>query len=183
TAVFLARIVMHFSRSRSIESMTRSATSWFSRNEPDCQSIASTSVVLPWSTCATIATLRMSSRAGTAGGEPSGGSRPHLAHGPGLAAEAPVLRVVSLDDHPGVVAQALGSGGAQGVGEPGDQLGARLLVHAVVEQLHADERHGWLPSSVGCVRPYAHGMARVIRWDDITGVGERGALIPSESGS
>ena len=68
TAVFLARIVMPFSRSRSIESMTRSATSWFSRNEPDCQSIASTSVVLPWSTCATIATLRMSSRAGTAGG-------------------------------------------------------------------------------------------------------------------
>ena len=50
---------MPFSRSRSIESMTRSATSWFSRKEPDCQSIASTSVVLPWSTCATIATLRM----------------------------------------------------------------------------------------------------------------------------
>ena len=40
--------------------MTRSATSWFSRNEPDCQSIASTSVVFPWSTCATIATLRIS---------------------------------------------------------------------------------------------------------------------------
>ena len=29
TAVFLARIVMPFSRSRSIESSTRSATSWF----------------------------------------------------------------------------------------------------------------------------------------------------------
>src|SRR5262245_28446968 len=42
--------------------MTRSATSWFSRNDPDCQSIASTSVVFPWSTCATIATLRRSSR-------------------------------------------------------------------------------------------------------------------------
>ena len=39
TAVFLARIVMPFSRSRSIESITRSATSWFSRNEPDCHSI------------------------------------------------------------------------------------------------------------------------------------------------
>ena len=49
-AVFLARIVIPFSRSRSVESMTRSATSWFSRNEPDCQSIASTSVVFPWST-------------------------------------------------------------------------------------------------------------------------------------
>ena len=42
--------------------MTRSATSWFARKAPDCQSIASTSVVLPWSTWATIATLRMSER-------------------------------------------------------------------------------------------------------------------------
>src|SRR4029079_4710336 len=62
TAVFFARIVMPFSRSRSIESMTRSLTSWFSRNAPDCHSIASTSVVLPWSTWATMATLRRSSR-------------------------------------------------------------------------------------------------------------------------
>ena len=62
TAVFLARIVMPFSRSRSVESMTRSFTSWFSRKEPACQSSASTSVVLPWSTWATIATLRRSSR-------------------------------------------------------------------------------------------------------------------------
>src|SRR4051812_20881353 len=62
TAVFFARIVMPFSRSRSIESMTRSATSWFWRKAPDCQSMASTSVVLPWSTWATIATLRRSSR-------------------------------------------------------------------------------------------------------------------------
>src|SRR4051795_11785905 len=53
---------MPFSRSRSIESRTRSATSWLSRNAPDCQSMASTSVVLPWSTWATIATLRRSSR-------------------------------------------------------------------------------------------------------------------------
>ena len=53
---------MPFSRSRSIESMTRSATSWLARNAPDCQSIWSTSVVLPWSTWATIATLRRSSR-------------------------------------------------------------------------------------------------------------------------
>ena len=42
-----------------------SATSWFARNAPDCQSIASTSVVLPWSTCATIAMLRISARSGT----------------------------------------------------------------------------------------------------------------------
>src|SRR5438874_13173251 len=59
---------MPFSRSRSIESSTRSATSWFARNEPDCQSIASTSVVLPWSTCATIATLRRSERSMTGQG-------------------------------------------------------------------------------------------------------------------
>ena len=53
---------MPFSRSRSVESMTRSATSWLARKAPDCQSIASTSVVLPWSTWATIATLRRSLR-------------------------------------------------------------------------------------------------------------------------
>ncbi len=51
---------MPFSRSRSIESITRSATSWLARKAPDCHSIASTSVVLPWSTWATMATLRMS---------------------------------------------------------------------------------------------------------------------------
>src|SRR5438876_6183735 len=60
--MFFARIVMPFSRSRSMESRTRSATSWFARKAPVCQSIASTSVVLPWSTCATMATLRRSSR-------------------------------------------------------------------------------------------------------------------------
>src|SRR5918993_1022653 len=53
---------MPFSRSRSIESITRSATSALARKAPDCHSIASTSVVLPWSTWAMIATLRRSSR-------------------------------------------------------------------------------------------------------------------------
>src|SRR5687767_11430978 len=80
TAVFLARIVMPFSRSRSIESMTRSATSWFDRNAPDCHSILSTSVVLPWSTWATMATLRRSARSSkgcpSRGGGPSYGSVP-----------------------------------------------------------------------------------------------------------
>src|SRR6202035_3973771 len=55
-----------YSRSRSIEPSTRSATSWPTRNAPDSHSIASTSVVLPWSTWATIATLRMSGRVGIA---------------------------------------------------------------------------------------------------------------------
>src|SRR5204862_11367 len=36
---------MPFSRSRSVESRTRSATSWFARKAPDCHSSASTSVV------------------------------------------------------------------------------------------------------------------------------------------
>src|SRR5205809_2562245 len=55
-------IVMPFSRSRSMESIIRSGTASFSRKRPDCQSIASTSVVLPWSTWAMIATFRMLSR-------------------------------------------------------------------------------------------------------------------------
>ena len=61
TAVFLARIVIPFSRSRSIESITRSATSWPLRKVPVCHSIASTRVVLPWSTWAMIAMFRRSS--------------------------------------------------------------------------------------------------------------------------
>src|SRR5256885_2778782 len=61
-AVFLAMIVMPFSRSRSIESMIRSGTDSFARKRPDCQSMASTRVVLPWSTWAMIAMFRMFSR-------------------------------------------------------------------------------------------------------------------------
>ncbi len=67
TAVFFARIVMPFSRSRSIESITRStvpSSCWCWEYAPDCSSIASTRVVLPWSTWATIATLRRSCRLG-----------------------------------------------------------------------------------------------------------------------
>ncbi len=60
-AVFLERIVMPLSRSMSFESITRSCTSWFSRNTPLCFSSSSTSVVLPWSTCAIIAIFLMSS--------------------------------------------------------------------------------------------------------------------------
>ena len=88
---------MPFSRSRSIESITRSATSWFARKAPDCHSIASTSVVLPWSTCATIATLRMSSRARgivvrrSCGSARFGGARAPVA--PGAVAAAAALAV------------------------------------------------------------------------------------------
>src|ERR1700722_4072215 len=63
TAVFLARMVMPFSRSRSPESMTRSVSSWWAPKAPVWRKSASTRVVLPWSTCATMATFLMSSRA------------------------------------------------------------------------------------------------------------------------
>ena len=49
------------SRSRSFESMTRSVTAWLARKVPDCLSSLSTSVVLPWSTWAMIAMLRIAS--------------------------------------------------------------------------------------------------------------------------
>ena len=61
TAVFLERIVIPRSRSMALLSMTRSATSWFSRNTPLCFKSSSTRVVLPWSTCAMIATFLTSS--------------------------------------------------------------------------------------------------------------------------
>src|ERR1043166_4699259 len=63
TEVFLARIVMPRSRSRSLESMTQSVTSWLARKAPDCRSRKSTRVVFPWSTCAMMAILRRSIRA------------------------------------------------------------------------------------------------------------------------
>src|SRR5947207_12752925 len=50
---------MPSSHSSSIESITLSITASFSRKMPLCLSMASTSVVLPWSTCAMIAMLRM----------------------------------------------------------------------------------------------------------------------------
>ena len=55
----LGRMVMPRSRSIGLESITRSTTCWFSRNAPAWRSILSTSVVLPWSTCAIIAMLRI----------------------------------------------------------------------------------------------------------------------------
>src|SRR6187397_2951290 len=54
--------------------MTRSTTAWFERNVPVWRRRASTKVVLPWSTWATIATLRRSARTavGVAGAAESG---------------------------------------------------------------------------------------------------------------
>jgi hypothetical protein len=59
TDVTLARMVMPRSRSRSLESIARSATCWLERNEPDWRSRQSTKVVLPWSTWAMMAMLRI----------------------------------------------------------------------------------------------------------------------------
>ena len=56
-AVFLARMVMPRSFSRSFESITRSGTMARSDKVPDCLSSWSTRVVLPWSTWAMRATL------------------------------------------------------------------------------------------------------------------------------
>ncbi len=61
TAVFFESIVMPLSRSRSPESITRSATASLARNIPLCRSSWSTKVVFPWSTWAIMATLRRSS--------------------------------------------------------------------------------------------------------------------------
>ena len=81
-AVFLARMVMPRSRSRSPESITRSWTSWLARKAPPCFSISSTRVVLPWSTWAMMATLRKcsfcivySSSLGKTTGAPHSGAR------------------------------------------------------------------------------------------------------------
>ena len=47
TAVFFDRMVMPLSRSRSLESITLSSTTWLARKTLLCRSIASTRVVLP----------------------------------------------------------------------------------------------------------------------------------------
>src|SRR5687767_14326206 len=88
--MFLARIVIPRSRSRSLESKMHSPTSWLARNSPLWRSRQSTSVVLPWSTWAMIAILRTSvrrmgvqgayveDRASLTGGEAGGGERPEI---------------------------------------------------------------------------------------------------------
>ena len=58
-AQFLARMVMPRSRSMSLESMMRSPSRSWAAKVPDCFSRQSTSVVLPWSTCAMMAMLRI----------------------------------------------------------------------------------------------------------------------------
>ena len=59
TAVFFAMMVIPRSRSRSPESITLSCTCSLALNTPLCLKRQSTNVVLPWSTWAIIATLRI----------------------------------------------------------------------------------------------------------------------------
>src|SRR5687768_18596763 len=61
-ATFLARMVIPRSRSRGLESSRVSWATWLSRKLPLWRRRASTSVVLPWSTWAMMATFRMSLR-------------------------------------------------------------------------------------------------------------------------
>ncbi len=65
-AVNFERIVMPRSRSRSFESIAQSAMTSPARNCPAWRRKPSTSVVLPWSTCAMIAMLRTSALTGLA---------------------------------------------------------------------------------------------------------------------
>ena len=65
---------MPFSRSRSPESSTRSTRAARSPNAPEARSMASTRVVLPWSTCATMAMLRRRGRAPRVAGDGSAGA-------------------------------------------------------------------------------------------------------------
>src|SRR3954447_11429716 len=152
TAVFLARIVMPFSRSRSIESMTRSLTSWLARKAPDCQSMASTRVVLPWSTWATMATLRRSARATVI--RPEDRIGPRMAAGPGTgllerdAELAAVARLLAAAE--GAAGAAMRVEGPPGIGKSrllaaargaADHAGLRVL-SARASDLERDFRFG-----------------------------------------
>ncbi len=82
TERFLARIVIPRSRSIGFESITRSSTCWLSRKVPACRSIWSTRVVLPWSTCAMMAMLRIDIYSSSSGGRAPRGKPPQTDKGP-----------------------------------------------------------------------------------------------------
>src|SRR6187399_447465 len=69
-AQFFARIVMPRSFSMALESMIRSPTFSCAAKVPDCLSRQSTSVVLPWSTWAMMAMLRIGRCMGSLGVAP-----------------------------------------------------------------------------------------------------------------
>ena len=131
---------MPFSRSRSIESITRSTSAWFARKAPVWRSIASTRVVLPWSTWATIATLRRSWRVSM----PSvGGVGAGLAGSRGAADTAP----------PGV--SLMGRRSVAHAGEPGNSVAASLAAGG-----GPAERIRWIPRLPRAARPLHSARAR-----------------------
>src|SRR5436190_3939400 len=94
-------MVMPFSRSRSIESSTRSSTSDPARKAPVCHSMASTSVVFPWSTWATMATFRRSSRQGMQGpSEERGLDQVYRRSGAARLADLPEMAVGVAEESP-----------------------------------------------------------------------------------
>src|SRR5215211_5331347 len=137
TAVFLARIVMPFSRSRSIESITRSSTSWLARKAPDCQSIASTRVVFPWSTWAMMATLRRSSRRGMAATRVEGAEYPRPCGV--LAAMHPIA--TEIETLAGAIRRAVAGG--DGWTETAERVAEQLRRHLPSpDSLTAEQRVG-----------------------------------------
>src|SRR5215204_4490278 len=128
TDAFLARIVMPRSRSWSIESMTRSVSSSWAEKIPDWRSIASTSVVLPWSTCAMIATLRMSSRAAMRGSRVEGASA--------AAARSVARRALALELRHHRLAVQGAHQVLQRLGAALDHVGGGLGVHLPGEAVH-----------------------------------------------
>ena len=99
---------MPFSRSRSLESMTRSTTTWLARKAPAWRSIASTSVVLPWSTWATMATLRTSARIAVAASTER--TWPGCSNSKGVAERGESLMGARIVAHPERAASATGNG-------------------------------------------------------------------------
>ena len=78
------------------------------------------------------------------------GSREASGLVPGLAGASPAVRVVALDEHPGVVAQLLGLERVeQRVGHRLDDARLRLSVEPALEDLDRDERHSVLLVSGG----------------------------------
>src|SRR5260221_9675287 len=115
------------SRSSSLLSMARSATRSLARKVPLWCSSASTSVVLPWSTCAMMATLR---RSGLATSDLPGWEE-------GFSTDKDILPVYR-DQGPGIWAQAQGSG-LRAFREPREDflraIAELLVVHHLVRVL------------------------------------------------
>ena len=131
---------MPFSRSRSPESMTRSVSSWWAPKAPVWRRSASTRVVLPWSTCATMATFLMSSRVSM-----GGPTIEDLAGLPFQAASA--LRQPTGSDGPGAAQGQLhrlgpeGEGGRLGL-DPDQVAGVGPPAHHPAGHLVAPQAQG-----------------------------------------